>query len=62
MEVILINNDSIVKGRVDSTLAEVLKQILAKKKMSQQDLIDMLIKDFVLNNLNLIISSEKSSK
>lgn len=62
MEVILINNESIIKGRVDNTLAEVLKQILTKKNMSQQDFIDMIVKDFVLQNLNLIILNEKSSK
>ncbi len=62
MEVIYINNDSIIKGRVDITLAEVLKQILNKKNMTQQDLIDMFVKDFVLQNLNLIINNEKGSK
>jgi len=60
--VIINNNDCIIKGRIDSTLADVLKQILAKKNMSQQDLIDMFVKDFVLKNLNLIVSSDKGSK
>lgn len=64
MEVIFINTDNcIIKGRIDSTLGEVLKEILNKKKMTQQDLIDMLVKDFVLENLNLIISKDvKGSK
>ncbi len=62
MEVIYINNDSIIKGRVDITLAEVLRQILNKKNMTQQDLIDIFVKDFVLQNLNLIINNEKGSK
>ena len=65
MEVITINsNDScIIKGRVDSTLFEVLKQILNKKKMTQQDLIENVVKDFVLQNLNLVIpKDDKGSK
>ena len=59
MEVISMNNDScVLKGRIDSTLFEVLKQILNKKKMTQQDLIEDYVKDFVLKNLNLIISKD----
>lgn len=58
-----INNDnSIIKARIDSTLIEALKEILNKKNMTQQDLIDTLIKNFVLDNLNLIIPSTKGSK
>ncbi|MBQ8891318.1 MAG: hypothetical protein IJ068_00425 [Bacilli bacterium] len=54
-----MNNDScVLKGRIDSTLFEVLKQILNKKKMTQQDLIEDYVKDFVLKNLNLIISKD----
>lgn len=60
MEVISINSDSVVKGRIDSSLAEVLKQILIKKNMTQQDLIDMIVKDFVLENLSLIISNNQT--
>lgn len=64
MEVILINSNesSVLKGRVDSTLFEVLKQILNKKKMTQQDLIEGAVKDFVLKNLSLIVPSDKGSK
>lgn len=62
MEVIYINNDSIIKGRVDANLAEALRQILNKKNMTQQDLIDIFVKEFVLQNLNLIINNEKGSK
>lgn len=62
MEVIIINNESIIKGKIDSTLAEVFKQILTKKDISQQDFIDMIVKDYVLKNLHLIISNEKGSK
>lgn len=64
MEVIFINSNEscVLKGRVDSTLFEVLKQILTKKKMTQQDLIEDAVKDFVLKNLNLIIPSDKGSK
>lgn len=47
---------------MDVTLFEVLKQILTKKKMTQQDLIENAVKDFVLKNLNLIIQSDKGSK
>ena len=58
MEVIIINNNdsSIIKGRVDGSLSEALKQILSKKKMTQQDLVDMLVKDFIIHNIHLIIT------
>lgn len=64
MEVIIINSNEscVLKGRVDSTLFEVLKQILTKKKMTQQDLIEDAVKDFILKNLNLIIPNDKGSK
>ena len=47
------NNSNIVKAKIDSVLFMALKQILKKKKMTQQDLIVSLIKEFVLENLNL---------
>lgn len=54
LEVIFINNNcNIVKAKIDSVLFMALKQILKKKKMTQQDLIVSLIKEFVLENLNL---------
>lgn len=60
---IFINSDSVIKGKVDTTLFEVLKQILNKKKMTQQDLIENAVKEFVLQNLNLIIpKDDKGSK
>lgn len=64
MEVVIINNDSyIIKGRIDSDIYEALKTILSIKGMTQQDLIDLKIKEFVLQNLNLIISKDvKGSK
>lgn len=65
MEVVTINNNDscIIKGRIDSTLFEVLKEILNKKKMTQQDLIENIVKDFILQNLSLIVSKDdKGSK
>lgn len=65
MEVIFINNNDscIIKAKISTTLSDVLKQILSKKKMTQQDLLETAIKDFVLNNLNLVLqNSDKGSK
>ncbi len=63
MEVIIINNDIIIKGRIDPTLGEAFKIILDKKKMTQQDFIDLVVKDFVISNLNLIVpKGNKESK
>lgn len=60
LEVIFINNNEsyIIKGRVDATLFDVLKQLLNKKQMTQQDLIEGFVKEFVLQNLSLIISKD----
>lgn len=64
MEVLIINNNEsyILKGRIDSTIFEVLKVILSKKKMTQQDLIESFAKDFVFQNLDLIINKETTNK
>lgn len=62
-EVIVINNDCIIKGKIEPTLGNVLKDILNKKKMTQQDLIDLKVKEFVIENLDLIVSKDtKGSK
>ena len=55
LEVIFINNNNsyIVKARINPVLFKALKQILKNKKMTQQDLINSLVKEFVLENLNL---------
>ena len=58
-----MNDGCIIKGRIDSGIAEALKVILNIKKMTQQDLIDLKIKEFVLENLSLIIPKDtKGSK
>lgn len=64
MEVLIINSNEsyVLKGRIDSTIFEVLKVILSKKKMTQQDLIESFAKDFVFQNLDLIINKETTNK
>ena len=56
--VININNSEIsfIKARIDSNLNIVLKKILDKLNMTQQEFIDKKIKEFVIENVHLIVS------
>ena len=53
-----INNSevSFIKARIDSNLNIVLKKILDKLNMTQQEFIDKKIKEFVIENVHLIVS------
>lgn len=55
MEVIFINNDCIVKAKIDAKLYEAFKTILSKKNETQQSFLENAIKNYVLENLELII-------
>ena len=57
--VININNSevSFIKARIDSNLNIVLKKILDKLNMTQQEFIDKKIKEFVIENVHLIVSN-----
>ncbi len=59
---ILLNNDCLVKGKVDSSLNEAFRKILKTLNMSQQDFIEKAVKDFVLNNLTLIMNKGSEDK
>ena len=56
MEVIKIkdNKKCVVKGYVGEELFDPLKRLLKKKKMTQQDLIDKCIRDFIIDNITLL--------
>lgn len=56
--VININNSevSFIKARIDFNLNIVLKKILDKLNMTQQEFIDKKIKEFVIENVHLIVS------
>lgn len=49
-----MNNEIVIKGKIDSSLNDALKKVLDKLNMSQQDFIDNAVKEFVLKNLNLL--------
>lgn len=57
-----MNNDCLVKGKVDATLNEAFRKILKVLNMSQQDFIDKAVKDFVLNNLKLVMNKGTENK
>ncbi len=50
------SNDFIfIKARIENKLNEALKKILDKKKITQQDFLEQRIKEYVLENLNVIL-------
>ena len=58
-----MNNDSIiVKGKIDITINEAFKKILKTLNMTQQDFIDKVVKDFVLQNLHLVMNEGIKNK
>lgn len=59
---IFINNDIIIKCKINNNLGTALKKILDKLNLSQQDFLEKQIEQFVLNNLILIIEDDKDKK
>lgn len=59
---ILINNDVIIKCKINNNLGTALKKILDKLNLSQQDFLEQQIEQFVLNNLILILEDDKNKK
>lgn len=58
-----INNDcTYIKARIDNKLNEALKKILDKQDITQQDFLEQRIKEFVLENLNIILNNDKDKK
>ena len=44
--------------RIDDNLNNAFKNILEKEKITQQELLEKLVKEYVLKNLNLLISKD----
>ena len=59
---LIINNDNIIKGKVDATLNEAFRKILKALNMTQQDFMDKAVKDFVINNLSVIMNKGSQDK
>lgn len=57
-----MNSEGLVKGKVDTTLNEAFRKILKALNMSQQDFIDKAVKEFVLNNLKLVMNKGSEDK
>lgn len=58
-----MNNDSgIIKARIDANLYEVLKLLLNKLNMTQQDLIESKVKEFVIENIQLVVGAKSDKK
>lgn len=60
---IIINNEfSIIKGKIDAKLNDAFKKILSKKNITQQDFIEMQVRDYVLKNLDILLPKEDDKK
>ena len=63
MEVVIINNENcVIKGKIDANLYDVVKTILNIKGMTQQDLINLISKEFILENIDILIKNVKDLK
>lgn len=56
------NETGIIKARIDSKLYDVLKIILSKLNISQQELLEKEIKDYIIENIHLIIDVKSDDK
>lgn len=54
-----MNNDVYIKGKIDSNISEVFKKILSELNMTQQDFVDRKVKDFIIENIHLIIKNDE---
>lgn len=60
---IIINNEfSIIKGKIDVKLNDAFKKILSKNNITQQDFIEMQVRDYVLKNLDILLPKEDDKK
>ena len=57
-----MNNNNIIKGKIDEKLYDAFRDILKELNMTQQDFIDKAVKDFVLSNLSLIMNKGSEDK
>lgn len=55
-----LNNDLIIKCRISNDLGMALKRIIEKKQTTQQELLENLIKHYILNNINIVLEAEKN--
>ena len=63
LEVINIaSENNYIKCRLETNLFDAFKEVLAVKKISQQEFLEMCVKDFVLANLKFVIEKSKGSK
>lgn len=50
-----MNNDFTIRAKIDTKLYDALKIILTKKNLTQQTLIENFVKEYVFDNLDLVI-------
>ena len=54
-----MNTDIVVKCKLTNNLGTALKKILEKQELTQQDVLEKLIKNYILENLILITETDK---
>jgi len=58
-----LNNESgIIKAKIDGNLYDVLKLLLTKLNMTQQELIESKVKEFVIENIQLVVGTKSDKK
>lgn len=51
------NETNIIKGRLDTKIYSIFKKILNKIKMTQQEFIEQKVKDFIVDNIELVVDT-----
>ncbi len=55
-----MNNDGLIKGKLDSNLYEAFKKVISKTGITYQEFIEVSVKKYIIDNLNILL--EKESK
>lgn len=55
-----LNNDGLIKGKLDSNLYEAFKKVISKTGITYQEFIEVSVKKYIIDNLNILL--EKESK
>ena len=54
-----MNTDIVIKCKLSNNLGTALKKILEKQKITQQDFLEKVVKNYILENITLITETDK---
>lgn len=56
--IIIGNNDVVIRAKIDSKLYDAFKKILTIRKETAQDIIEQYVRNYVLDNIELVMNNK----